>query len=506
MRAQQENIAAAGVVLMTLAGSLLTTTSASAADPSHDAFYWLSEMNKASAVMVVEQGIVPPVLGARIADAVGKVIADQAKPGAQRSGDYLKVEQLLIAAGGPDITRIHSGRSRQDIGATSRRLFMRDDMLDAATALNEARATLLAMAAKSPNAIVPAYTWGVQAQPISFGHYLLAYEAALGRDGERLRQTYARLNLSPLGAAALGTSSFPVDRKRLAALLGFDGLVVNSLDANQISPVDAAADAAAIASSSALTVGMILADITAQYAQTKPWLIMAEGDLTGTSSIMPQKRNPFFLVELRSQASILIGDAQTSLLLAHNVVAGMGDYKTEQPDKVLRGMAKMLTGFSMLMQDFVFDEKRALAEVNADYSTTTELADTLQRIADVPFRVGHHFASELVNYGRGNDLRPTEIPYDAAQRIYTEAAKLYKLENAQLPLSEAQFRTSLTAENMVGASQGIGGPQPAEVARMLAEQGALLKGDRDWLATARDRLAQASRKRDAAFAQLAAGK
>jgi argininosuccinate lyase len=490
---------------MTLTGSILTTTSAGA-DPSHDAFYWLSEMNKASAVMVVERGIVPKALGARIADAVSTVIADQAKPGAQRSGDYLKVEQLLIAAGGPDITRIHSGRSRQDIGATSRRLFMRDDMLEAAASLNEARATLLAMAAKNPNAIVPAYTWGVQAQPISFGHYLLAYEEAFGRDGERLRQAYARLNLSPLGAAALGTSSFPVDRNRLAELLGFDGLIVNSLDANQISPVDAGADAAAIASSSALTVGMILADITAQYAQTKPWLIMAEGDLTGTSSIMPQKRNPFFLVELRSQASILIGDSQTALLLAHNVVAGMGDYKTEQPDKVLRGMAKMLTGFSTLMKDFVFDENRALAEVNADYATTTELADTLQRVADVPFRVGHHFASELVNYGRSNNLKPTEIPYDAAQRIYTDAAQLFKLENAQLPLSEAQFRTSLTAENMVGASKGIGGPQPAEVARMLAAQNAQLRSDRDWLDTARRKLTQAAQKRDAAFAQLSAAK
>jgi argininosuccinate lyase len=467
-----------------------------------DEFYWLSEMNKASAVMVVEQAIVPKPLGAQIAKAVAQVIADQGKPGAPRSRDYLQVEQLLIAVGGPDVTRIHSGRSRQDIGSTSRRLFLRDDLLAAANGLNAARDALLAMAAKHPNAIVPAYTWGVQAQPISFGHYVLGYAQALTRNAERLRQAYARLNMSPFGAAALGTSSFPVNRPRLAELLGFDGVVENSLDANQISPIDAGAELVSVAASGALTINTMLADITAQYAQTKPWLMLAEGELTGISSIMPQKRNPTGLVALRTQASRVIGEAQTFMFLAHNVAAGMGDYKVDQPDLVLRDAARMFNSFAALMKTFVFDEARALAEVNADYSTTTELADTLQRVADVPFRVGHHFASDLVNYGRGNNLKPSEIPYAEAQRIYTEAAKLFQMDNARLPLGEAQFRQSLTAENMVQASQGLGGPQPAEVVRMLAAETARLAADRAWLTAAQSKLATASKMLDEAFAGL----
>src|SRR5579864_6298213 len=353
-----------------------------AAQQRRDAFYWLGEMNKASAVMVVEQAIVPKPLGARIANAVEKVITDAEKPGARRSGDYLQVEQSLIAVGGPDVTRIHSGRSRQDIGATSRRLFLRDDLLAAFASLDYARATLLTMAAAHPNAIVPAYTWGVQAQPISFGHYLLAYTEALDRDAERLRQAWARLNLSPLGSAALGTSSFPVDRPRLAELLGFDGLIENSFDANQVSPIDAGAEAVSIAASSALTIDTLLADITAQYAQAKPWLLLAEGNLTGTSSIMPQKRNPTGMVQLRTEASTVLGNAQTYMITAHNVPAGMGDYKGDQPDNVLKQAARLFDGLAVLMKDFIFDEQRALAEVNADYSTTTELADTLQRVAD----------------------------------------------------------------------------------------------------------------------------
>jgi argininosuccinate lyase len=468
-------VAAIGVLMMIVP----------AAAQQHDPFYWLGEINKASAVMVVERGIVPKELGSRIADAVRQVIAAGDTPGVLRSGNYLVIEDALIKIGGPDITRLHSGRSRQDIGATIQRLAMRDDLLAAFDRLNAVRAALLGLAQKYPNAIIPAYTWGVQAQPITLGHYLTGYMSAFDRDAERLREAYARINLSPLGAAALGTSSFPVDRPRLAQLLGFDDVVENSLDANQISPIDTGAEAVGIASTSALTIGTFIADITQQYAESKPWFLLTEGELTGTSSIMPQKRNPSGLVFLRAQASTVIGHAQTFVLVAHNVAAGMSDYKPfinpkqgNQPNNVVRELTDLLDGFRLLIGTLAFDEARALDEVNADYSTTTELADTLQREADVPFRVGHHFASELVNFGRAHGLKPADIPYSEAQRVYAEAAGAFKLANTNLPLSEAAFRRALTAENMVGVSQGLGGPQPAEVARMMAGHAARLQTDR----------------------------
>jgi Argininosuccinate lyase C-terminal len=152
-----------------------------------------------------------------------------------------------------------------------------------------------------------------------------------------------------------------------------------------------------------------------------------------------------------------------------------------------------------------FRPERALDEVNSDYSTTTELADTLQREADVPFRIGHHFASELVNYGRGHHLRASDIPYAEAQRIYADIAAQAKMET-RLPLSEEQFRRSLTAENMVTASKGLGGPQPAEVARMLGEAKERLATDRAWLHATRSKLADAEQKLDQAFAGLTEGK
>src|SRR3977135_3906685 len=125
-------------------------------DPSHaaprDRFFWLSQINKASAIMIVERGIVPKPLGARIFDAINRVDAAGDAPGAVRSGDYLKVEQDLMAVGGADISRLHSGRSRQDIGATIQRLITRDDFLVAFEKLNGTRAAILALAANGDDA------------------------------------------------------------------------------------------------------------------------------------------------------------------------------------------------------------------------------------------------------------------------------------------------------------------------------------------------------------------
>src|SRR6185295_6573585 len=148
--------------------------------------------------------------------------------------------------------------------------------------------------------------------------YLHALAAALERETQRLRQIYQRVNRSTLGAAALATSSFPIDRKRLAVLLGFDGLLENAYDANHLAPVDSALEVAGALSIAAVQMGQLAQDIHAQYAEPVPWFVLAAGDLTGVSSIMPQKRNPAALEQLRAQASLLLGEMHTVSLLAHN--------------------------------------------------------------------------------------------------------------------------------------------------------------------------------------------
>ncbi len=131
------------------------------------------------------------------------------------------------------------------------------------------------------------------------------------------------------------------------------------------------------------------------------------------------------LYSLRMKASDVVGGAMAFTLMAHNVDSGMPDYKRNQssrPQRTLAVATEMCRRWASVLDGLVVDRERAADEVAADYSTTTELADTLQREADVPFRLGHHFASELVTYGRSHGLRPADLPFDEVQRIYAEAA------------------------------------------------------------------------------------
>jgi argininosuccinate lyase len=464
----------------------VTTSSA-----GHDGFYWIGEMNKAATVMLVETGIVSPALGRTIAEAVDKVNA-----GSERPGNYMLVEKLLVAAGGPDVTRVHSGRSRQDMLSTSQRLFVRDQFLDTFDSLARLRTSLVELASRHRADLVPAYTHNVQAQPTTFGHYLSAFAAALERNAERMREAWARINRSPLGAGALGTSSFPIDRARLAELLGFDGLVENAYDANHVAPCDMSAEVAGIASSGALTVGALLNDILGQYRHSAPWIVVREGGLTGTSTMMPQKRNPMILVAARHHASAVLGNANTCLVVAHNIGSGLLEHRGNEALQTLQSLATLYDMTNAAVKSLVLDVKRARAEVEADYSTTTELADVLQRDADVPFRVGHHYASELVNFGRGKGLKVAEIPYAEAVRIYAQCA------DGELPLGEAEFRKALSPDNMIAASKGIGGPQQSEVERMLKAHGESLEKDRTWLEQGRRRVTKASAALDKAFERI----
>ena len=458
---------------------------------------FLDEINKASVVMLDKTRIVPTALARKIAAGIVQVIA-QRQTSPLRSADYLDYEPRLIAAAGAEASRLHSGRSRQDIASTIARMNLRDGLLQEIDALVAAREKLLALATRHTETIIPAYTHGVQAQPTTFAHYLLALAAMLGRQTERLLQVYQRVNQNPLGAAALAASSFPLDRQHLAVLLGFKGLVENAFDANHLAPVDSALEVAGALSIAAVQLGQFAEDIHAQYAEPVPWFMLTTGALTGTSSIMPQKRNPAALEQLRAQASIMVGDMHTVFLVAHNTRIGMFDYRMYDPVPCARAL-QVFKLFQQIIDGIVVNKERALAEVRADYSTTTEIADALLQRAEVPFRVGHHFASQLTDYGRGKSLKLHEIPYAEAERIYAADTQ------QKLPLSETDFREIISAEYMVFGRKGIGGPQLAEVNRMLTAEKDKMAADRAVLKDNNDHLARAQAVLEKTFAALAGG-
>jgi argininosuccinate lyase len=457
---------------------------------------FLDWINKASVVMLAETGIVPRAVAAKIAGGIAQVIAQERAGSPRRSADYLDYEPRLTAAVGPDASRLHSGRSRQDIASTIARMNLRDGLLNECEALAAARGSIVTLAGKHIETIIPAYTHGVQAQPTTLAHYLLALESALARQSERLQQAYARVNRNPLGAAALATSSFPLDRERLAVLLGFEGLVENAYDANHFAPVDCALDVAGALAIAAVEIGQFAQDIHLQYSEPVPWFMLATGELTGVSSIMPQKRNPAALEQLRAQASIMLGEMHTVHLVAHNNRTGMFDYRMYDPVPCARPL-QVLKLLRQVVDGLVVNPARALEEVRADYSTTTEIADALMQRADVPFRTGHHFASKLTDYGRGRGLKIHEIPY-------AEAARLYQEETRQaFPLAEKDFAEVISAEYMVFGRKGRGGPQRAEVERMLSGARDDVAAAVTWLKSGNARLSAAEADLDRAFTALA---
>jgi argininosuccinate lyase len=185
-------------------------------------------------------------------------------------------------------------------------------------------------------------------------------------------------------------------------------------------------------------------------------------------------------------------------LIAHNNRTGMFDYRrydpvpSATPLQVLRLLHQVVDGI-------VVNKARARAEVDADYSTTTEIADALAQKAGVPFRIGHHFASKLTDYGRGKGLKLHDIPY-------AEAARIYQAESQQaLPLTEADFRQALSADYMVFGRRGIGGPQLAEMERMLSAEREGVTADLSWFTDRVELLARAEAALDQAFAALAGG-
>ncbi len=478
------------------------TTSALA--QAQDMFYWFGRINMASTVANVQLGIIPPELAGPVARGVAHSIDQGAQPGGKRPKDVLQTEKIITDFAGPEATLIHTGRSRQDMHPTLTMGQLRVELLDYADRLIEWRAQLLEMAGQNIDTLVPGYTNGVQAMPISYGQYLLAFADSFARDADRLRQAWARVDRSPLGSAVMANSSWPLDRARLADLLGFEALAVNGYDGTQISPNDVALEAVHIAESSALRIGSLMQDIHVQYHQTRPWLLLVPGK-TYTSSAMPQKANPGVIQDTRSLASDVVASVQNVVLRAHNVTPGMIDYKYSWTDEKARTFVlatKLLRDAKDVMASLRVDPKRSLEELESDWTTSMELAETLQREHKIPFRVGHHFASEVVLYAREHDLKPKAFPYAEAVRIYAEAGKMYNVADPKLPLDEATFRRTLSPEAMVKTRVGIGGPQPDEVRRMLGEADRALAADRAWVAQRRQHLAAAEARLNVAFTAL----
>jgi argininosuccinate lyase len=455
----------------------------------------LVRLNKAQLVMLYEQRLLPTDLVGRLAGAISVVAAEW--PG--NAGDYLAFESELVRIAGPEASNLHLGRSRNDIGATRERLWLKHAFFQTLTKLLESRQLLLTRVAEHGGVVIPSYTHAVQAQPISLGHYLLALDASLARDSSRLLQAYARIDQSPLGAGALATSGFAVNRHRLAELLGFSGLCDNSYDCIGVASADTKLELAYTFATSAIGVGRFCSDLVAQHAAPTPGITVSN-EYTGGSSIMPQKRNPKVLEQLRNVSSRVVGSAGNVTLVSHNTPFGdiadvRGIALTEALD-VADLATTMYSTLADLMRGLVVDAEAFSRLVQSDYSTMTELADTLFREAAVPFRTGHAFAKNVAQFGRSRMIGPGEVTETDLGRLYHE------LTGEALPIDHATYLRAVDPAEFVRSRRGIGGPQPAEIARMREEHQQDVTDLESWQDHETARLARAVADLDAAFAAL----
>ena len=361
---------------------------------------------------------------------------------------HLNIEARLTQLVGDAGKRLHTGRSRNDQVATDVRLWLRDEIDGLAQGLRQMQQALVELAAQHAETVMPGFTHLQVAQPVSFAHHLLAYVEMFARDAERLADLRRRVNRLPLGAAALAGTSYPIDRKRVAAALGFEAVAGNSLDA--VSDRDFALEFTAFASICMVHVSRLSEEIVLWMSQNFGFIDLADRYCTG-SSIMPQKRNPDVAELARGKTGRVVGHLMGLLTLMKGQPLAYN--KDNQEDKeplfdsvdtlrdTLRIMAEMVGGITVKAEAM---ERAALR----GYATATDLADYLVQ-QGLPFRDAHEVVAHAVKVAmqQGQDL--AELPLATLQGFH--------------PKIGADVFERLSLRGSLDSRQSIGGTAPSQV-------------------------------------------
>src|SRR3954468_14094928 len=356
--------------------------------------------SKAHAAMLADQGIITASDAKNIAKGLDTILAGR------RKGDvtfkralediHMNVENRLSELIGPAAGRLHTARSRNDQVATDFRLYVRDVLDETDAALAAFQAALVTRALEHAGTVMPGFTHLQTAQPVTFGHHLLAYVEMAARDRGRFADARKRLNESPLGAAALAGTSFPIDRTATATELGFDRPMANSLDA--VSDRDFVLETLSAASIAAVHLSRFAEEIVIWTSPLVGMLRLSD-KFTSGSSIMPQKRNPDAAELVRAKTGRVIG-ALTALLI---VMKGLplAYQKDMQEDKqgameAFAALSLAVRAMTGMVLDLVADQARMKTAAGEGYATATDLADWLVRTLKMPFRDAHHITGRIV--------------------------------------------------------------------------------------------------------------
>jgi argininosuccinate lyase len=460
----------------------------------------LMAVHYAHLVMLVEQGIVNRSDACVLAKALDNVpLADVRR--VEYDGSYedlfFYVERLIAQSAGDLIAgRLHTARSRNDIDMTMYRMRQREMILALIKASQRLRQVLLDIADRHREAVFPAHTHAQPAQPTTVGHYLMAAVEQLERDGVRLASAFATTNCSPLGSCAITGTGFPIDRARTSALLGFDAPTGNTY--GSIATVDYLLESVSAASAMVLGLGRVLQDLLLWCTAEFGYLRLSD-QFVQCSSIMPQKRNPVALEHARAIASKTAGQAHAIMMAVHNTP--FGDIVDTEDDlqplviTMFTDSARAVRLTAAALETACFDTARMAQRAGESWITTTELADTLTRDDDVPFKTSHAIASRLVAEAANT---PWELWPALLARLSVE------MHGAAVHYSPNQLAQILSPAHFIQVRKTQGGPNPEVVAEAIQVSRERLARDQAWLDDRTTRLKHAEDDLKTAVAALAA--
>ena len=414
--------------------------------------------SKAHVAMLGAQGIVSNEDAAAIAGGLDRVSAEYDADGVT---DDLALEDIHMATEsrlaeliGPAAGRLHTARSRNDQVATDFRLWVRDaiDAVDAGLAAFQT--ALVARADEHADSVMPGFTHLQTAQPVTLGHHLMAYYEMVRRDRSRFADARVRMNESPLGAAALAGTGFPIDRQATAKSLGFDRPTANSLDS--VSDRDFALDYLMSAAQTSLHLSRLAEEIVLWASQPFGFVSLPDQWSTG-SSIMPQKRNPDAAELVRGHSGRIVG-CLTSLMITMKglPLAYSKDMQDDKPPvfEAHDLLALSIAAMTGMIETLTFRIDRMRAAAEAGFSTATDLADRLVRVAGVPFREAHHITGTVVKLAEGKGCALSDLSLAELQAVD--------------PRIDEGVQAALSVDASVAARASEGGTAPVRVREAVA--------------------------------------
>jgi len=409
--------------------------------------------SKAHAAMLIAQNIISAEDGAKIQDGLDGILEEIAEGHfdfkAELEDIHMNVEARLAEMIGAAAGRLHTARSRNDQVATDFRLWVRDALARSDGEARDLQAALIARAEEHAATVMPGFTHLQSAQPVTFGHHLLAYVEMLGRDRGRLADCARRLNECPLGAGALAGTSFPIDREATAAALGFDRATANSLDS--VSDRDFALEALATVAIAATHLSRLAEELVIWSSAQFAFIRLSDAFSTG-SSMMPQKRNPDAAELVRAKTGRISGALVALLTVMKGLALSYAKDMQEDKEPVFDAFDSLsicLRASTGMIRDLEVDAAAMAAAAGEGHATATELADWLVRELAMPFREAHNVTGRVVRRADELSCRLEELSLDDLQAVE--------------PRITEDARAVLSPGTAVQSRSSYGGTAPAQV-------------------------------------------